>query len=144
MRQVWITRAGPPERLVVKEAPDPAPAPGEIRIRVEASGVNFADVLARMGLYPDLPGLPAVVGYEVAGRVDAVGDGVSSDWVGRDVFAATRFGGYSDVLCVPLQIVFRRPPGMSAQEGAALPVNYLTAWQLVVVMGGWRRLRMEA
>lgn len=139
MRQVWITRAGPPERLVVKEAPDPTPAPGEIRIRVEASGVNFADVLARMGLYPDLPGLPAVVGYEVAGRVDAVGEGVSSDWVGRDVFAATRFGGYSDVLCVPQQIVFRRPPGMSAQEGAALPVNYLTAWQLVVVMGGLRR-----
>lgn len=139
MRQVWITRAGTPERLVVKEAPDPTPAPGEIRIRVEASGVNFADVLARMGLYPDLPGLPAVVGYEVAGRVDAVGEGVSSDWVGRDVFAATRFGGYSDVLCVPQQIVFRRPPGMSAQEGAALPVNYLTAWQLVVVMGGLRR-----
>lgn len=139
MRQVWITRAGPPERLVVKEAPDPTPAPGEIRIRVEASGVNFADVLARMGLYPDLPGLPAVVGYEVAGRVDAVGEGVSSDWIGRDVFAATRFGGYSDVLCVPQQIVFRRPPGMSAQEGAALPVNYLTAWQLVVVMGGLRR-----
>lgn len=139
MRQVWITRAGTPERLVVKEAPDPTPAPGEIRIRVEASGVNFADVLARMGLYPDLPGLPAVVGYEVAGRVDAVGEGVSSDWIGRDVFAATRFGGYSDVLCVPQQIVFRRPPGMSAQEGAALPVNYLTAWQLVVVMGGLRR-----
>lgn len=139
MRQVWITRAGPPERLVVREAPDPAPAPGDLRIRVEASGVNFADVLARMGLYPDLPGLPAVVGYEVAGRVDAVGDGVSSDWLGRDVFAATRFGGYSDVLCVPEQLVFHRPPDMSAQEGAALPVNYLTAWQLVVVMGGLRR-----
>lgn len=139
MRQVWITRAGPPERLIVKEAPDPAPAPGELRIRVEASGVNFADILARMGLYPDLPGLPAVVGYEVAGRVDAVGDGVSSDWIGRDVFAATRFGGYSDVLCVPEELVFRRPPDMSAQEGAALPVNYLTAWQLVVIMGGLRR-----
>ncbi len=139
MRQVWITRAGPPERLVVKEAPDPTPAPGELRVRVEASGVNFADVLARMGIYPDLPGLPAVVGYEVAGRIDAVGEGVSSEWIGRDVFAATRFGGYSDVVCVPEQLVFRRPPDMSAQEGAALPVNYLTAWQLVVVMGGLRR-----
>jgi synaptic vesicle membrane protein VAT-1 len=139
MRQVWIMKPGPPERLVVKEAPDPSPAPGELRIRVEACGVNFADVLARMGIYPDLPGLPAVVGYEVAGRVDAVGEGVGADWIGRDVFAATHFGGYSDLLCVPEALVFQRPPDMSAVEGAALPVNYLTAWQLVVVMGGLRR-----
>ncbi|WP_363348504.1 medium chain dehydrogenase/reductase family protein [Methylocystis echinoides] len=136
MRQVWITRAGRPEVLQVKEAPDPTPQPGELRIRVEASGVNFADVLARLGIYPDLPGLPAVVGYEVGGRVDAVGAGVDPTWIGRDVFAATRFGGYSDLLCVPENQVFLRPSDMSAQEGAALPVNYLTAWQLVVVMGG--------
>ncbi len=136
MRQVWITKAGRPEVLQVKEAPDPAPQAGELRIRVEASGVNFADILARLGIYPDLPGLPAVVGYEVGGSVDAVGPGVDPHLLGRDVFAATRFGGYSDVLCVPENQVFLRPPGMSAQEGAALPVNYLTAWQLVVVMGG--------
>ncbi len=136
MRQVWITKAGRPEVLQVKEAPDPTPQPGELRIRVEASGVNFADILARLGIYPDLPGLPAVVGYEVGGSVDAVGPGVEPHWLGRDVFAATRFGGYADVLCVPANQVFLRPAGMSAQEGAALPVNYLTAWQLVVVMGG--------
>jgi NADPH:quinone reductase-like Zn-dependent oxidoreductase len=135
MRQVWITKAGQPEVLAVREAPDPAPQLGELRIRVEASGVNFADILARLGIYPDLPGLPAVVGYEVAGVVDAVGAGVDPQWIGRDVFAATRFGGYSDVICVAQNQVFVRPPGMSAQEGAALPVNYLTAWQLVVVMG---------
>lgn len=136
MRQVWITRAGRPEVLQVKDAPDPEPAPGALRIRVEASGVNFADVLARLGVYPDLPGIPAVVGYEVGGRVDAVGPGVDPQWMGRDVFAATRFGGYSDVVCAPENQVFIRPPGMTAEEGAALPVNYLTAWQLVVVMGG--------
>lgn len=139
MRQVWITRAGPPEVLSVKEALDPPPKVGELRIRVEASGVNFADILGRMGIYPDLPHIPAVVGYEVGGRVDAVGPGVDPGWVDREVFAATHFGGYADVVCVPENLVFIRPPGMSAEEGAALPVNYLTAWQLVVVMGGLRR-----
>jgi NADPH:quinone reductase-like Zn-dependent oxidoreductase len=138
MRQVWITKAGAPEVLQVKEAPDPVPSAGQVRVRVEATGVNFADIMGRLGLYPDLPGIPAVVGYEVGGRVDAVGDGVDSAWVGRDVFAMTRFGGYSDVVCVPENQVFARPPGMSAEQGAAIPVNYFTAWQLVVVMGGLR------
>ena len=136
MRQIWITKTGRPETLVVKEAPDPEPRAGEVRIRVEASGVNFADIMARMGLYPDCPPIPAVVGYEVGGRVDAVGAGADPNWIGRDVFAVTRFGGYSDVVCVPEIQVFTRPDGMSAFDGAALPVNYLTAWQLVVVMGG--------
>ena len=131
-------KAGAPEVLTLKEAPDPAPRSGELRIRVEASGVNFADILGRMGIYPDLPALPVVVGYEVGGRVDAVGDGVEAAWLGRDVFAMTRFGGYADVVCVPENQVFARPPGMSAEQGAAIPVNYFTAWQLVVVMGALR------
>lgn len=138
MRQVWITRSGPPEVLEVREAPDPMPAAGQLRVRVEASGVNFADIMGRMGLYPDLPPIPVVVGYEVGGRVDAVGDGVDKSWIGTDVFAMTRFGGYSDVVCVPEAQVFARPAGMSAEDGAALPVNYFTAWQLIVVMGGLR------
>ena len=136
MRQIWISKAGPPEVLVVKEAPDPQPAAGEMRLRVKASGVNFADILGRLGLYPDLPRIPVVPGYEVAGRVDGVGGGVDPSSVGRDVFALTRFGGYADVACVPKAQVFPRPQGMSAQEGASIPVNYLTAWQLMVVMGG--------
>jgi NADPH:quinone reductase-like Zn-dependent oxidoreductase len=107
-------------------------------VRVEASGVNFADIMGRLGLYPDLPPLPVVVGYEVAGRVDAVGEGADAGWRGRDVLALTRFGGYSDVVCVPAAQAAERPPGMGAREGAALPVNYLTAYQLVVVMGGLR------
>ncbi|MGH7898765.1 MAG: alcohol dehydrogenase catalytic domain-containing protein [Candidatus Binatia bacterium] len=77
MRQIWITRVGPPEVLEIREAPDPTPKPGEVRIRVRASGINFADIMARMGLYPDAPKLPAVVGYEVAGDIDAVGEGVA-------------------------------------------------------------------
>ncbi len=136
MRQIWITRAGPPEVLHVKAAPDPESKAGEVRVRVEASGVNFADIMGRMGVYPDLPPIPVVPGYEVSGRVDAVGAGVDREWIGRDVIALTRFGGYSDVICVPAKQVFMRPTGVSALEGAALPVNYFTAWQLVVVMGG--------
>ena len=135
MRQIWITKAGPPETLVVREAPDPVPKAGEARIRVEASGINFADVMGRLGLYPDMPKIPCVPGYEVAGRVDAVGQGVDSDWIGRNVFAMTHFGGYADVVCAPTSLVFPRPEGLSSEAGAALPINYLTAWQLIVVMG---------
>ena len=139
MRQIWITKAGAPDVLVVKEAPDPQPRPGEMRIRVAASGVNFADILGRMGLYPDLPPIPVVPGYEVGGRVDAVGEGVDASWIDREVMAMTRFGGYSDVVCVLEDQVFVRRAGMSAFDAAAIPVNYFTAWQLLVVMGGLKR-----
>jgi NADPH:quinone reductase-like Zn-dependent oxidoreductase len=139
VRQIWIPRPGPPEVLELREAADPLPGPGEVRIRVEAAGVNFADVMGRLGLYPDLPPMPVVVGYEVAGRIDAVGDGVETVRLGTDVLALVRFGGYADVVCVPDGQVFGRPPDLGAEEGAALPVNYLTAWQLLVVMGSLER-----
>ena len=134
MRQIWISKAGQPEVLIVNEAPDPHPAAGELRIRVEASGVNFADIMGRLGLYPDLPRIPVVPGYEVAGRVDAVGAEVDASWVGRDVFASTRFGGYADVVCVPQAQVFPRPPNMSAEQGASIPVmGGLKAGETVLV-----------
>jgi synaptic vesicle membrane protein VAT-1 len=139
MRQIFITAAGGPEKLQVREAPDPAPAAGRLRIRVAASGINFADILARQGLYPDAPKLPCVVGYEVSGTVDAVGDGVSPSWVGKDVLALTRFGGYADVVVVPEQQVFEKPAALSHEQAAAIPVNYLTAWQLLVVMGSLQK-----
>lgn len=139
MRQIWIPRAGPPEVLALREARDPLPGPGHVRIRVEAAGVNFADVMGRMGMYPDLPPMPCVPGYEVAGRIDAVGDGADASWIGTDVLAFTRFGGYADVICVHESQAFVRPEGMTAQQGAAIPVNYLTAYQLIVAMGSLRR-----
>lgn len=138
MRQVWIPETGPPDVLELREAPDPRPGPREVGIAVERAGVNFADVLARQGLYPDAPPLPAVVGYEVAGTVDAVGAGVTSLVEGDPVLALTRFGGYSSYVVAPEAAVFRRPDGMSADDGAALPVTYLTAFQMMVVMGGVR------
>ena len=127
MRSVWIPKIGPPEVLELRESPDPHAAPGEIRIRVRATGVNFADVMARMGLYPDAPKLPCVVGYEVAGTVDEVGDGATGVAVGDAVIASTRFGGYADVVTVPARQAVPLPAGLSFEEGAAIPVNYLTA-----------------
>ena len=127
MRQAVIPRHGPPEVFEIREAPDPAPAAGEIRIRVRAAGINFADVLARLGLYPDAPKPPMVVGYEVAGRVDAVGAAVTGISEGDRVVALTRFGGYSDTVVVPAAHAFHYPEEMSDAEAAAVPVNYLTA-----------------
>jgi NADPH:quinone reductase-like Zn-dependent oxidoreductase len=127
MRQAVIARHGPPEVFEVRESPDPAPSEGEVRIRVRAAGINFADVLARLGLYPDAPRPPCVVGYEVAGRIDAIGKSVIGFNAGDRVVALTRFGGYADVVTVPASQVFRFPDALSDSEAAAVPVNYLTA-----------------
>ncbi len=138
MKQVWIPKIGEPEVLEVREAPDPEPKAGEVRIRVAASGINFADILARMGLYPDAPKLPAVVGYEVAGVVDAAGEGVDGLTEGDRVVAMTRFGGYSDVVCAPHQTVRPLPGSVDFAGGASVPVNYLTAWLMLVRLGNVR------
>jgi NADPH:quinone reductase-like Zn-dependent oxidoreductase len=127
LRQIVITRHGAPEVLELRDAPTPDPGPGDVRIVVRAAGVNFADVLARLGLYPDAPKPPVVVGYEVAGTVDAVGAGVTRVHPGDRVLALTRFGGYSTHVVTPADFVFPLPDGLSDAEGAALPVNYLTA-----------------
>ncbi len=135
MQQIWIPRAGAPSVLELREAPDPEPGPGEVRVAVEAAGINFADLLARMGLYPDAPPLPTVVGYEVAGTIDAVGEGVPESRVGEPVVCMTRFGGYSTAVVVPALQTARRPEGLDAVTAAAIPVNGLTAWMMLEEMG---------
>ena len=135
MKQLFIVGTGGPEKLQVRESPDPQPTGDQLRIRVKASGVNFADVLARKGLYPDAPKLPAVVGYEVSGVVDAVGPQADQGWNGKAVFSLTRFGGYADTVVVPQAQVFEKPAKLSFEQAAAIPVNYITAWQLMVVVG---------
>jgi NADPH:quinone reductase-like Zn-dependent oxidoreductase len=102
---------------------------------VEAAGINFADLLGRMGLYPDRPPLPCVMGYEVAGTIDAVGAGVSPDRIGEPVVAMTQFGGHSSAVCVPAIQVAVRPEGLDAVTAAAIPVNALTAWMMIEEMG---------
>jgi NADPH:quinone reductase-like Zn-dependent oxidoreductase len=127
MRQVVIPHYGPPDVLKVQEIPTPVPGAGELRVAVRAAGVNFADIMARLGLYPDAPKAPLVPGYEVAGVVDAVGAGVAGVHEGDRVIALTRFGGYSSSAVVPAEFAFRTPARLNDVEAAALPVNYLTA-----------------
>ena len=138
MKQVVITSRGGPGTLQARDAPDPQPGPNELRIRVKAAGINFADILARQGRYPDAPKIPCVVGYEVSGVVDAAGHGARQDWVGKPAIALTHFGGYADTIVVPDTHVVEKPSSLTHEQGAALLVNYLTAWQLLVVMGALR------
>lgn len=138
MRAVVTTRNGDARVMKVETRPDPVPPPGEVLIRVKASGLNFADILARQGLYPDGPPKPCVMGYEVSGVIEAVGDGVDQAIIGEQVIAMTRFGGQAELVTVADAQVFEKPTELSFEQGAALPVNYLTAWALIVTMGGLR------
>lgn len=138
MRAIVITRHGGPEVLQLQERPDLVPGPGEIAVRVRASGVNFADLMARMGLYPDAPPPPCVVGYEVAGEVAALGTGVEGPAVGTRVLAPTLFGGYAEQVVVSAAQAIPLPAGVSFEDGAAIPVNYGTAYHLLHHMGSLR------
>jgi NADPH:quinone reductase-like Zn-dependent oxidoreductase len=102
-----------------------------VLIDVHAAGINFADLMARLGLYPDAPKPPSVVGYEVAGTVAAAGDGVTLA-PGTRVMAPTRFGGYAERAVAPADGVVELPEGMSFEEGAAIPINYVTAWEALI------------
>jgi len=138
MRAVWITRPGGPGALEVRETADPEPGPGQVRVRVRAAGLNFAEVMAAQGLYPDAPKPPCVVGYEVAGVVDALGERTPGPAAGSRVLAMTHFGGHADVVCVPAEQVLRIPDAMSFEEAAAIPVNYLTAYHMLFRIAGVR------
>src|SRR3954463_10003621 len=106
MRAVVITGHGGPEVLQVQERPDPPVGSGEVRIAVRAAGINFADTLARTGLYPDSPKVPCVVGYEVAGEGESVGDRVESVKPGDRVLAGTRFNGQAELVTVRENMVY--------------------------------------
>jgi NADPH:quinone reductase-like Zn-dependent oxidoreductase len=139
MRQVVTTRNGGIEVLRVEEKPDPHPGVDEVVVGVRAAGLNFADILARQGLYPDAPRKPCVMGYEVAGVIEEVGQGVDSDLVGMPVVAMTRFGGQSEKVVVQERQLFEKPDSLTFEQAAAIPVNYLTAYALLVAMGGLRK-----
>jgi NADPH:quinone reductase-like Zn-dependent oxidoreductase len=138
MRAVVLTGTGGPEVLQVQERPDPPVGPGEIRIAVRAAGINFADTLARVGLYPDAPKPPCVLGYEVAGEVETVGEGVADFKAGDRVIAGTRFGGQAEQVTVPAEQALPLPERLSFEQGAAFPVNYGTAYAALILMGSLR------
>lgn len=138
MRAVVLTGTGGPDVLRVEERPDPPVGPGEVRIAVKAAGINFADTLARVGLYPDAPATPCVLGYEVAGEVESVGNGAGRHAVGDRVMAPTRFGGQAELVVVPEDQALPLPERISFEQGAAFPVNYGTAHAALVIMGSLR------
>lgn len=136
MRAIYIEKPGGVETLKVRAVPDPRPKPGEVLIRVKAAGINFADVLARQGIYPAVKKYPMVPGYEVAGVIEAIGDGIDPRWRGIEVLALTDFGGYAELVTCDARYVWAKPTALSFEQAAAIPLNYITAWGLLVAMGG--------
>jgi NADPH:quinone reductase-like Zn-dependent oxidoreductase len=136
VRAVVITKHGPPEVLEVQQRPDPVAGAGQVLIEVRAAGVNFADLMARLGFYPDAPKPPCVVGYEVAGTITALGAGVGDGLsVGDRVIAPVRFGGYAERASAQADGVVGLPESLSFEQGAAIPINYVTAWEALVRAG---------
>jgi NADPH:quinone reductase-like Zn-dependent oxidoreductase len=139
VRAVVLTGTGGPDVLRGEERPDPPVGAGEVRIAVRAAGINFAETLARVGLYPDAPKIPCVLGYDVAGEIESVAEGVGAHAVGDRVMAPTRFGGHAELVTVPEEQILPLPDQLSFEQGAAFPVNYGTAYAALVIMGSLRQ-----
>ena len=143
MRAMVVRRYGPPEVFEAREVPDPQPKPGQVVIRVKAVGINFADLLQRMGVYPGTPKPPFVPGLEIAGVVEKVAEGAEGGRAsegeplkrGDAVAATTHFNAYAEWVAVPARSAYLLPAGMTFEDGAAIPVNYLTAHHSMFTMG---------
>jgi NADPH:quinone reductase-like Zn-dependent oxidoreductase len=140
MRALVVRRYGTPEVLEAQQVPDPQPKVGEALIRVKAIGVNFADLLQRMGIYPGTPKPPFIPGLELAGVVERVVEGARpADGEplkpGDAVVALTSFNAYAQWAAVPVSRIYRLLPGMGFEDGAAIPGNYLTAYHALFATG---------
>jgi NADPH:quinone reductase-like Zn-dependent oxidoreductase len=131
MQRIVVHRPGGHHRLRLETHPTPEPGAGQVRVRVAACGVNYADVIVRLGLYASAKkyvGWPITPGFEFAGVVDAVGPGVTSVQPGADVLGVTRFGGYATHVVVPAHQVYLRPATMSVAQAAGFPAVFMTAY----------------
>lgn len=126
MKAIEVTEYGDSDRLEFVDRDLPEPGPGEVRLEVEAAGINFADVMQRRGVYPGGPEAPYVPGLEAAGTIDATGEGVGLD-EGDRVVGMLNGGGYAEYVTADAQMLFPIPDGMSFEEAAGFPVQYLTA-----------------
>jgi NADPH:quinone reductase-like Zn-dependent oxidoreductase len=140
IKRIWIETTGASKVLTLKSEEDSEGlSDEEVLIEVHYSGINFADIIMRLGLYKDAPKRPFVPGYEVSGIIKALGKSVQQLQVGDSVVAGTLFGGYSSQVKVPQDLVFKLPAHLSLAEGAALPVNWITAHAALVDMGRVRK-----
>ena len=141
MQAITITRHGGPEVLELRRSLDPEPREGEVRVRVKAAGLNFAEIMARQGLYPDAPKPPCVVGYEGSGVIEKLGPGVQEPSVGTRVLFLSRFGAHASKVCIDAPQAVPIADRMSFESAAALPVTYLTAYHILFEVA---RLRPHA
>jgi NADPH:quinone reductase-like Zn-dependent oxidoreductase len=131
MHKIVIPKPGGYERLQYQEFPDPSPKTGEIWVKVEASGVNYADCAIRWGLYESAKrfvGYPITPGFEFAGKVAALGEGVEGFSLGQEVFGVSFFGGYATDICIPAHEVWPKPPQWTMAEAAGFPAVFFTAY----------------
>ncbi len=139
MKAVVIREPGGVDVLALREVPEPEPTRGEARVRIRATGVNRADLLQRMGAYPAPPGSPKdIPGLELAGEIDAVGEGVVDLAVGDRVFGLAGGGTYAEKIVVPARTLARMPSGLSFTHAAAVPEAFLTAYDALVAQGDLR------
>lgn len=131
MQQVVITRHGGPEVLHVRETVEPQLKSGDVLIDVKYSGINFADLLMRMGLYPSAPKPPFTPGYEVSGVIAKVGSTENDELLGKSVAALTKFGGYSSKVVVKKDRLINLTEGVDMALAAAMPVVYLTSYVMI-------------
>jgi NADPH:quinone reductase-like Zn-dependent oxidoreductase len=127
MKAIVIEKHGPPEVLKLTEVSDPEPQAGEVRVLIKAAGINFADLFARLGLYPDAPKPPFIPGLEASGEIEKVGPDSQGLGAGQPVVVMLKSGGYAEKVCVRAGHAVPVPPGMDLAQAAALPINYLTA-----------------
>lgn len=133
MKAYYLVRFGEPAMAFeLREVPVPLPGKGQVRIRVQAFGLNYADVMARQGLYRGCPPLPCVLGYDVEGVIDEVGDGVSEFRTGDSVFALCRFGGYAEYVVTTALAVGHMPEGSPTGHGCAVAVQGVTAYHSAI------------
>lgn len=128
MRAVEIGQPGPPDVLRLVERPLPAPAVGEVLVRVEAAGVNRPDIMQRLGKYPPPPGASDLPGLEIAGTVVALGEGVRRWREGDRLCALVAGGGYAEYCAAPEVQCLPLPPLLTSQQGAAIPETFFTVW----------------
>ena len=129
MKAIYIVKHGSADdAFEVRETPKPVPKPGEVLVKVEAFGLNFADVMARKGMYKDAPPIPSVIGYDVCGTIESVGSNVTDVTEGERVTAMTRFGGYAEYAITDARAVTRIPDSVNAAEATALTTQYCTAY----------------
>jgi NADPH:quinone reductase-like Zn-dependent oxidoreductase len=139
MKAAVVTRFGPPEVLQIQDWRTPVPREEEVLIKVKAIGLNFADVMARLGVYPAIPDPPFIPGIEFSGVVTAIGKEVYSVKKGDRVWGFSKQGAYAEFVCVPSAMVQSLPKKLDFQHAVAIGVTYLTAYHALVTLANLRK-----